>query len=308
MRSFAQTSRGQARGLAVLAAVLSGGAACDAASRAPDAHARPNAESAEVSVRFDVSPGKPATVQVLAFRAQVSAPPELARPDVLGTVDPLAAAVPAQGCVVRDVDVTTSALAASGASIELVEMTGIGIGLGEGAPLLRPFPRLYPDVAAVVGGIVAEVGAQPLVALPERVSLYSADSELPVAELAVPGVPRITAVDGAAPAPSMRIDPRDGLVVGVAGGAGGLLELRPFGATVSVACGIPMTTPAEATVVVPRPLLAYLMGASARAASRTAVGASLEIARRTRLQQALGATATRISVEVRATTTVELRL
>src|SRR3954449_7452221 len=83
--------------------------ACDGASRAPDARARSSAETAEVSVRFDVSPGKPATVHVLAFRASLSAfgapstlrPTGLAldqpQPDVLGTVDPLGASGPEQG-------------------------------------------------------------------------------------------------------------------------------------------------------------------------------------------------------------------
>src|SRR6185369_15326995 len=96
-----------------------------------------------------------------------------APPDVLGTVDPLAAAGPDQGCALRDVDATTSALGARGAAIELEEMTGIGVGLGNGEALLRPFPRLFPDVATVVGGVVAEVGPQTLGALPEHVSLYS---------------------------------------------------------------------------------------------------------------------------------------
>src|SRR5882672_9129798 len=127
---------------------------CDGGSRAPDAQARASAESGEVSVRFDVSPGTDTTVHVIAFRATVSAQIPV-RLDVLGTVDPLATAAPLQGCAVRDVDAATKALGAQGAAIELQEITGIGVGLGEGEALLRPFPRLFPDVATVIGGVVA---------------------------------------------------------------------------------------------------------------------------------------------------------
>src|SRR4051794_7504140 len=130
-------------GLRVVLGVVFGVAlaACDGASRAPDARARSSAETAEVSVRFDVSPGKTASVHVLAFRASVSAfgaPPALRpaggaldqpQPDVLGTVDPLGASAPEQGCVLRDVALATSALGARGATIELEEMSGIGVGL-----------------------------------------------------------------------------------------------------------------------------------------------------------------------------------
>jgi hypothetical protein len=284
------------------------GAGCDAGPRAPDARLRPAAESAEVSVRFDVSAGKAPTVHVLAFRAATSRAPGLEQTDVLGAVDPLAAEAPEQGCTLRDVDQQASALGASGASIELEELVGIGVGLDGAGTLLRAFPRLYPDVAAAVGGVVAEAGPQPLVALPERVSLYTADTELPVVEMAVPPVPRITAVDGAAPAPSLRVDAREALVVAVVGGAGGVVELRPFGATVAAACAIPMLPGPETLVIVPRPLVARVLAASARGAgcAGCAVAASVEVVRRTRLRQ-LGAPTTRISVEVRSATTVELR-
>jgi hypothetical protein len=305
------TRRSRAReraplGSTLLGACLALAAACDGGARAPDARgARASAESAEVSVRFDVSPDKSTSVHVLAFRASVSSAPAQSPLDVLGTVDPLAADAPEQGCVVRDVDVLTSALGARGASIELEEMSGIGVGLDGAATLLRPFPRLYPDVAAVLGGVVAEVGPQSLAALPDRVSLYTSDVELPVAELALPAAPRITTVDGAAPAPGLRVDTGEALAVGVAG-SGGVVELRPFGATVAVACAVPAGSAPETTVSIPRPLLARVLGASAPGPAGT-VAASLEVARRSRLRQALGAAATRISVEVRAATTVELR-
>jgi hypothetical protein len=281
---------------------------CDGGARAPDARARPSAESAEVSVRFDVSPGKAPTVQVLAFRASVSPGTGPDGLDVLGTVDPLAAAAPESGCVLRDVDVLTSTLDTRGASIELEEMTGVGVGLDGAETLLRPSPRLYPDVAAVVGGVVTEVGPQPVTALPERVSLYTADVELPVAELALPAAPSIAALNGMAPAATMRLDGQEPLAVAVTGGAGGVVELRPFGATVVAACAVPPTAGSEALVIIPRLLVARVLGASSRkAVPGGAVAASIEVARRSRLRQALGAAATRISVEVRSAITAELR-
>jgi hypothetical protein len=301
-RELTTSTRALARALIALAAAAMP-AACDGGPRTPDAQARPSALSAEVSVRFDASPGKPATVQVLAFRATVAGSE---RTDVLGIVDPLAAAAPEQGCALRDVDLATSALLARGGSIELQEMTGIGVGLGSGEPLLRPFPRLYPDVATVVGGVVAESGPQPLGALPEHVSLYTADSELPVADLAVPSAPRLTAVNGAAVTAGLRINAQEALTVGVSGAGGGLVELRPFGATVAIACAVPTTASGDAIVVIAPGLLAHVLGARLGAGTAP-LAASLDVARRSRLRQSLGAPTARISVEVRAGTTVELR-
>src|SRR5580692_2754591 len=143
-------------------------AACGDAPRAASASAVPSARSAEVSIRFDVSAGRPATVQVLAFRATTTSSlsgagmPSDWGTDVLGLVDPLAATSPEQGCALRDIDLATTTLMIRGASIELQELTGIGVGLGgagedvaSAETLLRPFPHLYPDGATVVGGVVA---------------------------------------------------------------------------------------------------------------------------------------------------------
>jgi len=211
-----------------------------------------------------------------------------------------------------------------GGSIELQELTGIGVGLGaagDGVPaadtLLRPFPRLYPDVATIVGGVVAETGPQPLGTLPERVTLFTADSELPVANLAVPAAPRVLALNGAAYDPNAasgpsatgvpQIDARDGVSVTIAGGAGGRIELRPFGATIAAACAIPATAPAEAVVTIPRTFIAGL-ARSMGGPSGAPFAASIEVARRASLRPSLTlASGARVSVEVRSATTVELR-
>jgi hypothetical protein len=309
-RRSSRRAQARPRWLVLLATLAPAATACDGGPRLPDAATQPSAQSAEVSVRFDLGPRRPVSVSVLAFRATVTG---VDRPDVLGIVDPLAAEAPAEGCVARDLDLATSALVVHGGSIELQELGGIGVGLPSGEMLLRPFPRLYPDMATVVGGVVAEAGPQSLAALPERVSLYTADSELPVSELAVPTEPRVTMVNGAAAAAGMKVDAQQGqgpaLTLTVAGAGGGVVELRPFGATAAVVCAVPATATPEATITVPHALLARVFGAQppGSAAAPGAVAASLEVARRARLRQSLPAPSARISVEVRSAITVELR-
>lgn len=306
--------------LAALALALG---ACGAPPQAVDAQVAPATESAEIAIRFDVSAGRPKTAQVLAFRATTTVPGSVLgsssspawHPDVLGIVDPLAAASPEQGCALRDIDLAATTLMLRGGSIELQEMTGIGVGVGGGgAPgaetLLRPFPRLYPDVATIVGGVVAEAGPTPLTALPERVTIFTAESELPVTDVAVPSAPRIVGINGglldaAGELGVFRLDAQDALGVTVAGGAGGRLELRPFGATIAAVCTIPSSA-GEAFVSIPRALVAQMVRATG-APLGAAIPASFEVARRTHIVQGLGATYARVSVEVRSATTVELR-
>lgn len=297
---------------AALTGVLS---ACGGPPRSVDAQAAPTAESAEVSIRFDVSAGKPPTVEVMAFRATttstLSGPtgPIAWKADVLGIVDPLAATAPEQGCALRDIDLAANTLMLRGGSIELREMTGIGVGIA-GLPgaetVVRAFPRLYPDVATVVGGVVAEALPQSLAALPERVALFTAESELPAADLPVPTAPRVVGLNGSAPEPGARVDAQNGVAVTISGGAGGRLELRPYGATIAAACAIPPNAAPETVVTIPRTFLAQIarvMGVAPGAP----FAASLEVARRTHLLQSLSGTDARISVEVRSGSTVELR-
>jgi hypothetical protein len=278
--------------------------ACDGGGHMPDAQTQPAAYSAELSVRFEVSADRPTTISVLGFRAAAAGP----ETDVLGLVDPLAAAAPDQGCVLRDVDLANRALATRGSSVDLEELGGVGVGLGAGAPstVIRTFPRVYPDVAGVVGGVVGEAAPQPITSLPDHVSLISPDSELPVAELAVPALPKLLAINGSAPAAGMRVDGSGGLSLTLAGAGGSFIELRPFGATVVVSCAVPSNASTEAVVSVPRALLAHLRAPDA-AANGGNVGLSVELARRTRVREPLVTAATRVSVEVRSTLAVELR-
>jgi len=287
---------GVARACALATLLMLG--ACDGGARPIDAQAQPPASSAELSVRFDLSAGSAASVSVLGFRAATAGSDDA---DVLGLVDPLAAAAPDQGC----------ALASRGGSVDLEELPGVAVGLGSEASLLRPFPRVFPDVAGVVAGVVAESGPQAVSALPERVTFYSPESELPVGELPVPALPRLLAINGAAPVAGARIDASEGLTLALGSAAGAVVELRPFGATVAVTCSVPTNASTESLLTISRPLLAHLpsrvaAGGSSRAGSG-AVAVSLEVVRRVRAKAPLGASPTRVSVEVRAALPVELR-
>ena len=272
---------------------------CDGGARLPDAQAQVWTISSELSVRFEVDVDKPATVSVLGFRAATTGSDEA---DVLGLVDPLAAAAPEQGCALRDADRATQALISRGGSVDLEELGGFGIGWGAGASdatVIRPFPRVYPDVAGAVTGVVAEAGPQPVRALPERLTLLGANGA-PIAELAVPALPRLVAINGAAPAAATRVDVTGGLTLTLANAAGALVELRPFGSTVVVSCAVTPTASTETVVSVPRALLAHLGRGAAPAVS-------IEVARRLRPREAsLAARGTRVSVEVRSAVAVEL--
>jgi hypothetical protein len=291
----------RARAAAVVLAAGLLATACDGGAHPPDAQATVTFSSAELSVRFDVTEAKPPAVSVLGFRAATAGPDA---PDVLGLVDPLSAAAPDQGCILRDGDQATSALGARGSSIDLEELSGVGVGFGPGEPLVRPFPRVFPDVAGVVGGVVAEAAPQPLVLLPEHVSLYGADSELPLAELAVPALPHLQAANGAAPIPGMHIDASEGLSLALTGAGGALVELRPFGSTVVVSCAVPSNASTESVVTIPRALLVHLPRARA---GTWGVPVSIEVARRVRARVPLSPGGARVSIEVRSAVASELR-
>ncbi len=299
------------------------GAGCDSEQRARDASAPPSLQTSEVSVRFDVAPQKAPVMSVLAFHATVAG---VLQRDVLGIVDPLAAAAPERDCELRDLDLSANALVAQGGSIELQELGGIGLMLGASEPtglstsatpapptgaltagtIVRPFPRLFPDVATVVGGVVAEAGPLQLGGLPDRMGLLTPASELPLEELAVPAAPRITSVNGAPLVAGAKVDGHEGLIIGVAGDAGTIVELRPFGATVAISCAVPASLAGESTLTVPRALVARLSGAANPAAPGKALPASLDALSRARVRVAPFAATNHLSIEVRASTAVEL--
>jgi hypothetical protein len=278
----------------VCAAALA--ASCDGGARVPDAQAQQTSSSSELSVRFETTADKATRVSVLGFRAVETGTEDS---DVLGLVDPLAADAPDQGCVLRDNDVAINRLGAHGGSIDLQELPGVGVGVPASGSQLVTFPRVYPDVAGIVSGVIGEAG-QTLAAIPERVTLHTADTELPIAELTVPTLPTLLALNGGAPVAGARVDVPEGLTVTLGAPAGALVELRPFGATVAISCAVPSNASTEASLTIPRSLLVHISPGGA------ALPVSIEVARRLRVRTPIGSTGTRVSLEVRSTLAVEL--
>jgi hypothetical protein len=122
----------------------------------------------------------------------------------------------------------------------------------------------------------------------------------------VPSAPRLVGLNGSAPDVGARIDAQNGVAITVAGGAGGRIELRPYGATIAAACTIPANAGAETVVTIPRSFIAQIARVMGIAAGAP-FSASLELARRTHLLQSVGGAETRVSVEVRSASSVELR-
>src|SRR5215831_15256471 len=111
---------------AFLAAVVAA-SGCEGETHPPGPAVQATVPSAELSVRFDVAEGRPPSVSVLGFRASSAGPNA---PDVLGLVDPLWTAAPDQGCALHDVDQAVSTLSARGGSVDLEELSGVGVGFG----------------------------------------------------------------------------------------------------------------------------------------------------------------------------------
>jgi hypothetical protein len=312
--------------------------ACEGSPQTIDAATPVSSRMAAVSVRIDVAQGQPASLTVLAFRAAFSG---VAPADVLGLVDPLAAGSPQRDCTLRDVDRAAAELVARGDAIELEELTGVGVAPAAGTgdttlgAAIRPSPRLYPEVAAAIGGVVAEAGPVGMHALPDRLRIAAGDAATAAAAIQPPGdvgsgdavmvtVPApawLTLLNGAAPRTGAGVETGADLSLVVATGgaaaAGGTgaagaasspvtFELRPLGATVALVCPVPTMAPADRQVafVIPRLLVAALVSASG-AAPATPVAAALDVVRRG--GERLPVSEARVAVEVRTSTLVELR-
>ena len=232
---------------------------------------------------------------MLGFRATFSGVPA---GDVLGLVDPLSGASPARDCQLRDIDSAAAALAATGKGIELEELSGVGVSMINAATTFRTSPRLFPDVAPAIGGVVSEAGPISLSDWPALVRVASG---------------RVATVNGTAPiANSSVVVAGDLNLTFVAAGAGeNTVELRPFGATVALICRLPASSkPAAdpATVdtlafVVSRPLLRSLVTA-AGGATDGAMAASLDVVRRPEGDATVADT--HVAVEARTSILVEL--
>lgn len=307
---------------------LLGAVACDGAVASVDASMPVSAHTSAVSVRIDVAPAQPASMSVLAFRAAFSG---VAAADVLGMVDSLAADAPLRDCELRDVHQAAAALVARGDVIELEELAGIGISVGAtSAAEIRPSPRLFPDLAATIGGVVSEAGPLRLPTVPALVRVRGAaigpalaaartsggagDATEDSATIAVPVTGWVKSLNGTTPRDGILISLGSDLNLNLAQPDAGdtSIELRPFGRTVALSCTVPQgsaLTPTadgggQISFVIPRQALVALVATSG-AAPGASVAAALDLVRRT--NRILPVSATRVSLEVRTSTFVELR-
>jgi hypothetical protein len=336
--------------LAVGSAVAFG--ACDGSAPVLDASAPVASRAAQIALRIDVQPTAPASLSGLAYRAAYSG---ISQREVLGLVDPMAgggaaglgdsaaaatatttgtgtraaAAVDAaHGCIIRDLDRASTDLASHGDSIELEELKGIAVsGLDAARPeLLRLSPRLFPDIAASIGGVVSEGGPVGLSELPAGIRVTeaaSATAGVSEAEVALPTPAWTRLVNGAPSAAGLSVSTADDLALGlsVTGAGDTTVELRPLGATVALTCAVPSAAPAaegagstapaaagastgETAFVVSRQLLLRLV-AAAGGAPGAPIAAALDVVRRSEL--ALAPSNTGVSIEIRTSTLVELR-
>jgi hypothetical protein len=267
--------------LPLLAAGL--GVGCDASQRGRDASTRQSQRAAEVSVRIDAPAGGVPSVSVLSFRAAVTGASPF---DVLGVVDPLVAAAPEARCELREVAAATRALRAAGGAVELEALANVQVELAPSGTVLRPTPRVYPPLAAVVGGVIGEAMEDVTTTLPSQLTVSLGDDSREL--ISVPPLPRLL--------DRTERDANGDLLLTVQGPPRTFLEVRPFGGTMSLAC------PVEGErVTVPHDLLERLAAASGR------VPISFEaVFRESRLVTA-AAGATRVTVEARSSAVIDFR-
>ena len=278
--------------------LLSAGLACEGGSHGKDAAPATSQRLSQVSVRLDLPSGGAPSVSVLAFQAEAI---DMATSDVLGAVDPLVSPSPESACELRDVAGTARMVRAQGGTLNLQELGGVALQVaqGEEAESLRPAPRVYPPLADVVSGVIAEAGPLDLGQVPTTMTLVvpTKGDEHTTLKLVLPRAPSVS--DGsetpldAHTTMSMRGD----LVLRVSGPPRTFLEIRPFGAPSAIACAVSTS----GWVVVPHDLVAKLVVTAGRAP------VSFEaVWRESRLVQA-GSEATRVSFEARSSAVLELR-
>jgi hypothetical protein len=211
------------------------GLGCDTNQRGRDAsaHQGQGQKVAEISVRLEAPSGGSPSVSVLAFQAAVTG---VSPGDVLSVVDPLVAPLPVAGCEERDVAGAARALGAQGGRVELDALSTFTLDLGAGAPYLRPSPRVYPDLASVVGGVVGEAGPLDISLAPSSLGLADTGGASDV--VPVQALPRLLGEDGELLPASVVLPSDRDLVLEVVGPRSTFVELRPFGATFALACPV----------------------------------------------------------------------
>jgi hypothetical protein len=279
----------------IAVAGLFAGLGCDTTVKGRDAAAGQSPQPAQVhlaemTIRLDAPNDGAPSVSVLAYRAAVTG-----AEDVRSVVDPLMAPAPEGVCVLRDVAGPARALGARGGTVELDALSHLAVELGNGQPDLRVAPRVYPDLASVVGGVVGEAAPVALVAAPASVTITDGANGREVVGL--PELPRLLDADGAALPASASFPAKNDLVLSVPGPLAAFVELRPFGATWALACPVDSAR----QVVIPAAEIARLMQRSGR------VPVSVEAVARDERALALAGSQVRLTLEARSSSVVELR-
>lgn len=268
---------------------------CDSGPHGKDAAPTSSQRLAQISVRLDLPSGSAPAVSVLAFRAEAFDVPSS---DVLGAVDPLVAPAPESSCELRDVAGTARALRAQGGMLSLEELDGVFLQV-EAGEALHPAPRVYPPLADVVAGVIAEAGPLDLGEIPDAFTLtFPARDDEPMAlRLALPDLPSVADSHEAPLDVQTSMSMQGDLVLRLSGPPRTFLEIRPFGAPSAIACAV--TT--SGWVVVPHDLLTKLVATAGRAP------VSFEaVWRESRLVKA-GSETTRVSFEARSSAVLDLQ-
>ena len=130
-----------------------------------------------------------------------------------------------------------------GSSVDLEELGGVGVGLGAAGSAADRDPHVPARLPGRRRRRRRRRRRSGAATRRRRFPSTSACSpptpRLPVAELAVPALPKLLAINGSAPAAGLRVDTSGGLTLSLGAAGGSLVELRPFGATVVVSCAVP---------------------------------------------------------------------
>jgi hypothetical protein len=267
---------------------------CESGSHGKDASPANSQRLAQVSIRLDLPSGGAPSLSVLAFRAEAT---DVAVADVLGAVDPLVAPAPESACELRDVAGTARMVRAQGGLVNLEELSGVSVLAGQ-QPALLPAPRVYPPLAEVVSGVIAEAGPLDLAQMPESIDVLVPGQTVDARIML--GLPTTLSVADNSDEPldaGTALTAKDDLIVRVSGPPRTFLEVRPFGAPSAIAC--PVTS--GGWVVVPHDLLVKLEASAGRAP------VSFEAVWRENRLVPAGSETVRVSFEARSSAVLELR-
>lgn len=247
-------------------------------------------KTAELVLRLDAPSGGLPSASLVAFKARVIG---IDAEQVAGAVDPLMVAGPDTKCALRQVDETIRLLRDARGAVELEGLARFQIELGP-TSALKPVPRVFPDLASVVTGVVAEAGPEDLLELPQSLTLKPESGGDVVLQL--PVLPQVQTPDGTLVRSGAKFSVRTDMHLNVAGAKGSYVELRPFGATTWAACPVG----AEGRVTIPADLLSKLVGTA------TSLPVSLDVVWRNRRLVQIGGESVRLSLETRASALVEV--